>query len=145
MSKGWYKGFTLIECLMSLVVLALILTSFSWLLQVESALTANQRQGVDSSLRWHLFVANMENVSRDWQFIRSEKETLLFKEVLSQETLVIEYKQKKIRKRKRGGTELLLENVESVNYTMSDAGVRMDVVFSDKKEYQALFPQWQAK
>lgn len=139
-SKG-YSGFTLIECLVALVALTLIISSFSWLLQIEKKL-AVANQG-DSARQWHLFVVSIEGRSREWQLVKVEPQQLYFRESADGDLLWLEFSAGKLRKRKGRSSELMLENVKEVVFAVGDLGVRMDVTFKDGKNYQGNFSQWQ--
>lgn len=135
-----YHGFTLFECLVSLVVLSVILVSFSWFFQIYERLPANQS---DSARLWHLFILNSEGTSREWDLLKVEEKRLFFKDRRTDATLKIELVSGQLRKRQGRSSELLLEGIKRVNYRVDELGVRMDVTFNDGKSYQGNFPQWQ--
>lgn len=139
-----YKGFTLLECLVSLVIIALVIHSFSWFLQIEKKLIP-QSKGASSSLEWHLFATNLDNTSQNWCVIKVENDTIWFKEESEREEtslFFIEYVNHQLRKRKNTGVELLLDNVETVSYGVNEAEVRMDVMFTDGRRFQGIFSHW---
>lgn len=142
-----YEGFTLMECLVSLVALGLVILSFSWFLQIEQKLI-NRSKGVSTALEWHLFTANLDNTSANWSFVKVEDETIWFREVSEGEgttLFFIEHVNGQLRKRKNSGIELLLDHVEKISYGVNGADVRMDVVFTDGQKFQGVFPQWRKK
>lgn len=138
-----FKGFTLLECVISLMVLTLIIQSFSWFLQIERQ--SVRSKGRSSSLEWHLFATNLDNASENWRFIKMENELIWFKDSQEREgdnLFFIEQVNYQLRKRKHNGVELLLENVEAVWYSTSETKIRMEVTFTDGKKYRGDFPQW---
>lgn len=132
---------------MSLVVVALVIHSFSWLLQIDRQL-ATQPSGLSSSMEWHLFSSNLDNTSQKWRFLKVEDGKVWFKEATGRENdqlFYIDHVNSQLRKRKSNGVELLLDHVESVNYFPSEIDFRMEVTFTDGKKYQGSFPQWMAE
>ncbi len=132
---------------MSLVVVTLVIHSFSWLLQIDRQL-ATQRSGLSSSMEWHLFSSNLDNTSQNWRFLKVENGRVWFKEATGREDyqlFFIDQVNSQLRKRKNNGVELLLDHVESVSYYPSEIDFRMEVTFTDGKKYQGSFPQWVAK
>lgn len=146
-NRKCYQGFTLIECLVSLVVLGIIILSFGWFLQIESKL-ANRPRGLTSSLEWHLFTTNLDNTSQNWRFLKLENGNIWFSEPAGKEgndIFFIDFVSSQLRKRKNNGVELLLDNVDNVSYSIGEVDIRMDVTFTDGKKYQGIFPQWLKK
>ena len=150
--KDTYRGFTLLEGIIALVVVGLITSSFSWLFLLEAQL--KREETLTSSNDWHLFLSQLENSLTTWDYLsvsddqervnlidRQDKDSpfeILFLKQPGQATGVMI-------KRKRGGYEPVLMEVKEAQFSASPNYVRLVVKLGDGKTYEAKIYQWSEK
>lgn len=142
-----FSGFTLIEGVLSLVVLAFIMLLMQ--VFVTASMKISQYSSGKCALEWHLFLAQLENTSKDWQIQKLESQRLTFIDLKEAENQAIKdpyfeitpYKNQ-LKIKKRGGYEPLLTKVVSSHFSLINQEVSISVVMEDGKQYQSKFPNW---
>ncbi len=61
-----WPGFTLAESVLALIVMSVVILSFNILFRAQSSL--NEKNQLDSTVEWHLFLSQLEYTSSTWRY-----------------------------------------------------------------------------
>lgn len=145
--KTW-AGFTLVEAILALVVVSIVVLSFNSLFRIQAKL--KDREELDSTIIWHLFLSQLENTSATWEYRGKESDvSLAFLDVKDGKPLSLKFSTREqgnvIKIQKLNGYEPVLMQVERGVFFEYDNHVTLKVVMRDGKEFEADFYQWQKK
>lgn len=148
MNKRW-TAFSLVEALISLLVVSLVTLSFGWLFRLEAKINQNQRQS--EIINWHLFLNQLEYSIDKWEYqgitSASRKVNLLDHSDNGQPFEILFLKNAEdqrgvLIKRKRNGYEPILTHVNTARFLKVDNHVRLEVEMEGGNHYEADIHQW---
>lgn len=114
------RGFTLIECLLSLFVLSIICLLLSSVLTNTQIVVEKLKNTSDKE--WQIFLIQLENELKNCEYIATDKNRFIFINKKNGKNVWIEFKLGKIVKVENGGYQPLLTQINNA-------------VFSEQKEY----------
>lgn len=136
------KGFTLIEAMMSLMILSVIM--FFLPLIVHSFTAVDRMVHISEDFEWNLFLVELRNEIKKADNIAILQDRLF----IYKGELITMYEKHRdtIRKKVNNlGNETVLQNVQSLGFTIRDDSVVMSVEFTSKIKEEALFLMQQAR
>lgn len=131
-----HQGFTLIECLIALVVLSGMLLTFSMLIQASRQII----QTVENNRKkeFEIFLLQLENEASVWEFVEVSGNIISFVNITDDknERMLIRLSNQKINKNSGSttlGNQLLLDQVQTFNVKQQDNTLEIEVVFVDRQ------------
>lgn len=125
-----FEGFTLIECLVALLVVSYMLMMFSLLIQVIKQV--QQETKLNSRKEFGIFLLQLEQETIDYELEAVIDNKIFFR---NNKNVQVQVRQvgARLDKKENGGTHPLLTQIKSFNAKQIDYAVEIEVVFSDDK------------
>ncbi|MBO0440883.1 competence type IV pilus minor pilin ComGF [Candidatus Enterococcus ikei] len=134
-SKNNFGGFTLIECLLALLLLSIICMLFST--SINHIAVVRRHLESEREKEWHIFVIQLENEIKDCRYEKTQENKMILKNKKNNKPVWIEYKLGKIVKVENGGYQPLLTEVKQANFIEENKSVTIDVSFENNKNFTA--------
>ena len=128
-----HKGFTLIECLLSLMILSSLLLLFSALIN-NIAVTTRYLKYTEEK-EWQIFLIQIENELTDCTYESTTSNKITLKNKKNNHTVLIENKLQKIVKVDNGGFHPLLINIKQALFSDKGNYIKMEVTFMNNRSY----------
>lgn len=125
------KGFTLLECLLSLWVLAICLLLISGI--VKHLAPVNQQTMARKDQEWHVFLFQLERELSTCTYL-SVSETTLYLRSSQNNSVTIDRINRVLRKRDNNGYQPLLTEVTDVSFEKIGAAIRFIVSFENGEQ-----------
>ncbi len=122
------SGFTLIECLLALVVLSVSLLMVDGI--IKQIPQVNQQLSDRKDQEWHIFLLQLERELATCTYI-SVSDYTLFLRSAENNIVTIDRINGVIRKRDNGGYQPLLTEVRGLNYQKVNESIRFTVTFEN--------------
>lgn len=124
------KGFTLIECLLVLLLLSVsLLMTTSIFLQIAPI---NRQLSARKDQEWHVFLIQLERELKDCTFFHVNSHTLYLKNEKGQDVR-INIINGRLRKQENNGFQPLLTEVADLAFEKKDEMIQFTVTFSNKE------------
>ncbi|MEI5991519.1 competence type IV pilus minor pilin ComGF [Enterococcus crotali] len=124
-----FSGFTLIECLFSLLLLSIICLLFS--ASVKNAAVVSKRLQSVREKEWHIFVIQLENELKNCYYEKTQANKIILKNQKNNKPVWIEYKLGKIVKVENGGYQPLLTEVKQAVFIEEGTAILMKVTLEE--------------
>ena len=134
--KAVYSGFTLIEAVLALVVLASVCFLFMPLIRISTTVSRNLTNS--HQLELHTFLIQLQRSLDQGEFVKVEENRLFLREkdpAIKWLTEVSQYRQM-IRRQKNQGHEPLLMNVSTATFTAEKGRIAVEVSFLNGEDYR---------
>ena len=126
-----FSGFTLLECLLALLVLSTLFLFIGQFVQTTQIIHQQLQQTKDKE--WEVFLIQLEYELKEDSFIKVANNTLYLKSTTGKEVLIQPY-QTMIRKRKNGGHQPMLTEVASFTASKENQQIQLEVIFLDGRK-----------
>lgn len=134
--KRYYlKGFTISECLVSLLVLSIICLLFSSILTNVRVTTVQLKNS--SKKEWQVFLIQLENELKSCQYQSVDINKFIFKNKKNEKIIWVEFKLGKIVKVENGGYQPMLMNVKQAVFEEESNYIRLTIIFEDEVKTMA--------
>lgn len=130
-----YSGFTLIECLLALIILTVICLLFS--ASIKNAAVVTKHLKNEREKEWHIFVIQLENELRNCRYEKSQENRIILKNKKNDKIVWIEYKLGKIIKVENGGYHPLLTEVKQANFKEEGKSIVINATFENNLNFTA--------
>lgn len=130
-----FSGFTLIECLLALLVLSVICLLFSAAIKNAAVITTHLKS--EREKEWHIFVIQLENEVKNCRYETTEPNKIILTNKKNNNKVWIEYKLGKIVKVENGGYQPLLMQVKQAKFREVGNYVMIEVTFENKLNMSA--------
>ncbi|MHC5229912.1 competence type IV pilus minor pilin ComGF [Enterococcus sp. LJL99] len=132
-----FKAFTLIECLLSLMILSFLCLLFSALIK-NVVVTTKYMENAEEK-EWQVFLLQLENELKNCTYEFTTTNKIVFKNNKNKHSVWIENKLEKIVKVDNGGFQPLLINVKQATFCDMGNYVSIEVTFTNNRSY---FGKW---
>lgn len=132
--RSKHQGFTLVECLVALLVLSGMLITFSLLIQAGKQLVHTMEN--NRKKEFEIFLLQLENEAANWEFVELKNNALNFLTIETDETkkpTAVKVLWRNGRVDKTPGTQPLLTEVQTFKAKQQDNTIEIEVVFIDQK------------
>ncbi|WP_291290815.1 competence type IV pilus minor pilin ComGF [Enterococcus sp.] len=131
------KGFTLVECLLSLVILGVSLLLINGI--IRQLPQANQQLFARKDQEWHIFLIQLERELQTCTYVSVSPYTLFLKSD-KENVVTIDRINGKVRKRDNNGYQPLLTEVSLIYFEKVDTAIQFTVTFENG---EIKIGQWQ--
>lgn len=135
--KNYSKGFTIIECLVSLLVLSIICLLFSSII-TNARITAEHLKN-SSQKEWQIFLIQLENELKTCHYQSVDKNKFVFKNKKNEKVVWIEFKLGKIVKVENNGYQPMLINVKQAIFEEERNYIQLTIIFENEVKTMAKF------
>lgn len=132
-----YKAFTLIECLLALMIVSFLCILFSFLITNVSS-TIRYMENTEEK-EWQVFLIQLENELKSCTYEFTNENKIVLKNKKNKHTVLIVNKLSKIVKVDNGGFQPLLLNVKQAMFSDKENYVSIEVTFTNNRRY---FGKW---
>lgn len=132
-----YRAFTLLECLLSLMILSFLCLLFSAMIN-NIAVTSKYMKKTEEK-EWQIFLIQLENELKDCSYEFTTENKIVLKNNKNNHSVWIENKLGKIVKVDNGGFQPLLINVKKAKFFDKKNYVSIEVIFTNNRSY---FGKW---
>lgn len=134
--NGWTEGFTLLECMVALLVLNVFLLTVTWVIPQVS--WVSQEVGHNRQHQFELFLLQLEHELQDGEYQGVNEGIIVSKtirengQLVTKQILIHQY-QDKVRKtfRGSGGHQPLLMGIQQVEFSEEEGYVLIEVRYPD--------------
>ncbi|EJH6408013.1 TPA: ComGF family competence protein [Enterococcus faecalis] len=134
-----YAGFTMLECLVALVVLSCMCQLFQ--LMIQQSFIGNQYLKNNDSKSWHIFLIQLEKECQKLVFQTGSAQEISFLDSETNKTISIQIKEDKIIKRVNGkGYQPLLIGIKNGQFKNEGQSFTLKVTFTSGKTFDSFFP-----
>ncbi|MBM7688808.1 prepilin-type N-terminal cleavage/methylation domain-containing protein [Enterococcus ureilyticus] len=124
-----YLGFTLIECLLALLILSSICLLFSACIKNVAVVTKQLKS--EREKEWHIFLIQLENELVNCYYEKTQTNKIVLKNKKNGNVVWIEYKLGKIVKVENGGYQPLLTEVKTATFNEEGKTIVIKVSFEN--------------
>lgn len=128
-----YKAFTLIECLLSLIILSFLCLLFSAL--IKNIIVTTKYMKNTEEKEWQIFLIQLENELKDCTYEYTTDKKIVLTNNKNQHSVWIENKLEKVVKVDNGGFQPLLVNVKEAIFNDKGNYVSIKVTFTNNRFY----------
>ncbi|KAF1299626.1 hypothetical protein BAU15_00140 [Enterococcus sp. JM4C] len=132
-----YSGFTLLECLIALIVLSGLFLLIGPFIQITQE--THQQLQQTKEKEWEIFLVQLEYELQEDLFVKVEGDTFYLKNSTGGDVLIEPY-QHLIRKKENGGHQPMLTEVATFKAKQENKQIRLEVVFLDGHKH---WGQWE--
>lgn len=133
-----YAGFTMLECLVALVVLSCMCQLFQ--LMIQQSFIGNQYLKNNDSKSWHIFLIQLEKECQKLVFQTGSAQEISFLDSETNKTISIQIKEDKIIKRVNGkGYQPLLIGIKNGQFKNEGQSFTLEVTFTSGKTFDSFF------
>lgn len=133
--QNHFSGFTLIECLFSLLLLSIICLLFS--ASIKNAAIVSKRLQSVREKEWHIFVIQLENELKNCYYEKTQANKIILKNQKNNKPVWIECKLGKIVKVENGGYQPLLTEVKQAVFIEEGTAILMKVTLEENLDVAA--------
>lgn len=131
-----YAGFTILECLVALVVLSCMCQLFQ--LMIQQSFIGNQYLKNNDSKSWHIFLIQLEKECQKLVFQTGSAQEISFLDSETNKTISIQIKEDKIIKRVNGkGYQPLLIGIKNGQFKNEGQSFTLEVTFTSGKTFDS--------
>ncbi len=127
------QGFTLIECLIALMVLSSICFLFLPIINITKELNEDLNDSVIQE--WHVFLAQLDIETKGYQLTEVKPDRLIFVNPETQEIMKIGTYETMIRKQLNDGHQPLLMHVKQAVFSQAGSYVKLQVTFLNDEQH----------
>ncbi|WP_348920598.1 competence type IV pilus minor pilin ComGF [Enterococcus rotai] len=124
-----FSGFTLIECLLALLVLSIICLLFS--ASIKNAVVVTSRLKSEREKEWQIFMIQLENEVKSCHYEKTQSNKIILTNTKNNKKVWIEHKLGKIVKVDNGGYQPLLTEVKQAIFKEEGKYVMIEVTFEN--------------
>lgn len=125
-----FSGFTLIECLVSLMILSLMCLFFST--AIRHVVNVTHHLQSENERMWHIFLIQLEHELKNCQYQKIEDQAIVLINQTNQHQVQIVFKKGKIIKVDNGGYQPLLMNVKEIVFKEEGKSIYLTVFFENQ-------------
>ncbi|EOI03081.1 prepilin-type N-terminal cleavage/methylation domain-containing protein [Enterococcus moraviensis ATCC BAA-383] len=131
--KRSFLGFTLIECLLALLLLSIISMLFS--ASIKNTATVSNYLKSEKEKEWHIFVIQLEEELKNCRYEKTQANKIILRNKKNNNNVWIEYKLGKIVKVENGGYHPLLMKVKEAVFSEVNHTIEMQVILENDLMY----------
>lgn len=124
-----FSGFTLIECLLALLLLSIICLLFS--ASIKNAVVVTTRLKSEREKEWQIFMIQLENEVKNCHYEKTQANKIILTNTKNNKKVLIEHKLGKIVKVENGGYQPLLTEVKQAIFKEEGKYVMIEVTFEN--------------